>query len=524
MEGGSSLYLGEAEGRAAKDWLMVHGGDWRSRLGLSSSVFEGEDEDVVIKKVKKVKEGHTDIKEVTTNIVKNEVRGSEKSGLAALDVMSKEEANIAAPKSINQLFTNFKKSEEESRKSTRKVEQRGLMKTIGLCSSTSSAEEERTPHKVKRNERESPRKKKLKNGSMEEENQQGKKAAKYEDEENKLSRSKSLESRWDVEKKMSPQKKSRTVFGRFGEDVKEEEIAPFSFNRSPAKSKKILKHPERVSFQKSLIKKPTMFGDNDKTSANEKNSKEKRRIAHVPKEPQASVEALKEKMSEKVFKFSAEDKMEREKSAKKADTKSFKKFFTEKVRSPPPQATGSSVFDHEDDPLVAEITKRQEKEARALARRSRTRGCKTAPMAKMAEYQLDQSQQVEDGETTKKTRREKREEKKKLPDEKTQPKIANFFGKSKKTEVKALTSKCGKLDFSYTPDIDELLKLPERPEDGSKTQDEILDELEVEIARRQLVHEAEMARVDQEIEGERRRREERKARQEKNSFLRTRQT
>ena len=524
MEGGSSLFLEEAEGRAARDWLMVHGGDWRSRLGLPSSVFGGEEEDVVIKKV--AKEVHTTIKEVTTKVVEHEVRGSGKSGLAALDAMSKEEAHMAAPKTINQLFDNFKKTEEEPRRSRRKVEQMGLMKTIGLCSSTSSIEEDMTPKRVKRQESESPRKKKFKSGSAEEEDQKRKKAGKDEDEENKLSRSKSLESQWGVGLKMSPQKKSRIVFGKFSEEDEEEETVAFSFNKSPAKSKSILKQQEKVSVQKSLIKKSKMFSEihesssksNKKsiehTSTNEKN-------VNVSKQSQANV-ALKETIVEKVFKFSAEDKKEKEKRAKKANSNSVKKSFTEKAKTPPPEATGSSVFDHDDDPLIAEITRKQEKEARALARRSRTRGCKTASMAKMAEYQLEQSQQVEDEETSKKTRRKKREEKKKPDDDKAQPKIAGFFNKNKKTGAKASTSKNCELDYSYTPDIDELLRLPERPEDGSKTQDEILDDLEAEIARRQLVHEEEMARVDLEIEGERRKREERRARQEENSLLRTR--
>ena len=33
-------------------------------------------------------------------------------------------------------------------------------------------------------------------------------------------------------------------------------------------------------------------------------------------------------------------------------------------------------------------------------------------------------------------------------------------------------------------DLDELLRLPDSPEDGSKTKDEIIDEMEAEILRR----------------------------------------
>ena len=74
----------------------------------------------------------------------------------------------------------------------------------------------------------------------------------------------------------------------------------------------------------------------------------------------------------------------------------------------------------------------------------------------------------------------------------------------------------------FTPSIDDLLKLPERPDDGSKTTEEILDELDNEIAERHKRHELDRAKVDQQIEEERRKKEERKARFRENAKLRNR--
>ena len=74
----------------------------------------------------------------------------------------------------------------------------------------------------------------------------------------------------------------------------------------------------------------------------------------------------------------------------------------------------------------------------------------------------------------------------------------------------------------FTPNIDDLLRLPERPDDGSKTQEEILDELDVEIAKRHKRHELDRAKVDKQIEEERKKKEERKARCRENAKLRNR--
>ena len=74
----------------------------------------------------------------------------------------------------------------------------------------------------------------------------------------------------------------------------------------------------------------------------------------------------------------------------------------------------------------------------------------------------------------------------------------------------------------FTPSIDDLLKLPERPYDGSKTTKEILDELDIEIAERNKRHELDRAKVNHQIEEDRREKEERRARFRENAKLRNR--
>ena len=74
----------------------------------------------------------------------------------------------------------------------------------------------------------------------------------------------------------------------------------------------------------------------------------------------------------------------------------------------------------------------------------------------------------------------------------------------------------------FTPSIDDLLKLPERPDDGSKTTEEILDELDIEIAERNKRHELDRAKVNHQIEEDRREKEERRARFRENAKLRNR--
>ena len=145
----------------------------------------------------------------------------------------------------------------------------------------------------------------------------------------------------------------------------------------------------------------------------------------------------------------------------------------------------------------------------------------------MAERQMCQSE----GASSRSKRKLSQSKAKK--EDKSQPTIGKFFGASKKKGGKGSREgvqeddddddEVGELDQDYfSPNIDDLLKLPERPDDGSKTQEEILDELDVEIAKRHKRHELDSAKVDKQIEEERRKKEERKARCKANAKLRNR--
>ena len=127
----------------------------------------------------------------------------------------------------------------------------------------------------------------------------------------------------------------------------------------------------------------------------------------------------------------------------------------------------SSVFDVEDAPLVLEIVARKVKETEKLAEFTKTK-----------------------------------------PKDKKRPLMAKNRDLNKSAE--------------YSPSLDELLKPPERPADGGKTRDEVLDDLDKMIAERKKKHEEEMAIIQTSIAAEKRRQEERKERMKQNALLRKR--
>ena len=57
----------------------------------------------------------------------------------------------------------------------------------------------------------------------------------------------------------------------------------------------------------------------------------------------------------------------------------------------------------------------------------------------------------------------------------------------------------------HTPSIEELLKIPDHLEDGGRTMDEVLDQLDIQIEMRKRKHEEEMAKIDSGIFAEKRR-------------------
>jgi hypothetical protein len=192
----------------------------------------------------------------------------------------------------------------------------------------------------------------------------------------------------------------------------------------------------------------------------------------------------------------------------------------------------SCVFDFEDDPYVLEIQARKKGEAQKLAARTKnkTKGRKRVSMVRMAEYSQSLTGGQSSDEYRQKSSSDQSVAKFKIPKLRNttkkkgcspQMKINILLKKdadtSKEKECKELEETC-----DYTPSIDELLKLPDRPEDGGKTMDEALDELDIQIAERKKKHEEEMAMIDMDIAAENQRQEERKERMKNNAKLRDR--
>jgi hypothetical protein len=156
---------------------------------------------------------------------------------------------------------------------------------------------------------------------------------------------------------------------------------------------------------------------------------------------------------------------------------------------------------------------------------------KLKPMVKMAEFsqsltgsqsadECSQESSADESGAKFKIPKLKKSRKKKACD--PSQKINSFFRKDAKTPKEREGNDELVEDRDYTPSIDELLKLPDRPEDGGKTMDEVLDDLDVEIAERKKKHEEEMAKIDTDIAAEKQRQEERRERMKKNAVLRNR--
>ena len=172
----------------------------------------------------------------------------------------------------------------------------------------------------------------------------------------------------------------------------------------------------------------------------------------------------------------------------------------------------SDVFVEEDDPLVIQIIARERKEAEKLAARAKvtTDGRRRESMEKMAQYcqnisKLESSQgsSVQLGPKTPKL--------KKLSNNNSVKKSRILYKKEESSQVSV-----------YNPTIEELLRIPDRPEDGRKTMEEVLDELDVVIAERSRKHEEEMLKVDKEIDEEKSRQEEKTERFIQNGLLKDR--
>ena len=346
--------------------------------------------------------------------------------------------------------------------------------------------------------------------------------------------------------KLSPKKtvgkKPKKIFARGSDESEEEESESFSFQKKAAirTIPKVSKSQPKIhspGVAKKVMKSSSFLDDVEKSdfsSISKGQPKAKKKAVNISSMSPTSP-------GEEKFQFSSQDKKAKELIVEKKKTESRSKTVKKSAKAmrdedSPPVASGSGVFDHEDDPDVKEIVKRQKKEAKDLQKRSKVESkCsrrQSVAMAKMAKYQMSQSQSDEK-DAFKKPLEAKRDDvkssqkvkktKKKEEGDKAQPKIGGFF-KSTKTAKSDISrdDETDSVSDGFSPDIDDLLKLPERPDDGGKTKEEILDELDEDIRKMQKKHDVDMAKVDKEIEGERKKREERKARLRDNALLRNR--
>ena len=172
----------------------------------------------------------------------------------------------------------------------------------------------------------------------------------------------------------------------------------------------------------------------------------------------------------------------------------------------------SSLFDLEDDTFDLQIMSRQKKETENLAARIivKPKGRNIKNMTKMAKF----SQSI----TGQSINLDPPEKPTVKSDDSEQKKINSFF----KSVTKSSDGKSSKEDIEVLPSIDELLQIPDRSHEGGKTMNEVLDDLDIEIAKRKQGHEEEMSRVDTSVAEEKMRQEERSERMKINAMNRDR--
>ena len=112
------------------------------------------------------------------------------------------------------------------------------------------------------------------------------------------------------------------------------------------------------------------------------------------------------------------------------------------------------------------------------------------------------------------------------------------YTKSRKSEAKAVKPRSPRVNQEWDKkefegeedennevlsiDLDDLLKQPDQVEDGTKTLDEVLDDIDRDIKHRQEKHIQEMEILEKDIEAERKRKEEARLKRKRNAELRDR--
>jgi len=187
----------------------------------------------------------------------------------------------------------------------------------------------------------------------------------------------------------------------------------------------------------------------------------------------------------------------------------------------------SDVFKVEDDPFVVALNRREEKRMEKNAKeRERRRGKKhRASMSQMIELST-QSYEDQDSRSSKEDNASRREQnsksKKKSKSKKEESSkglqtLDKFMSKSKKKPVKEERE-----EEEYEPTVDDLLALPTQEGDDGRTMDEILDEVDKEIAEQRERHRKELESIERNTEKQKKLMEERKARYQENSLLKER--
>ena len=163
------------------------------------------------------------------------------------------------------------------------------------------------------------------------------------------------------------------------------------------------------------------------------------------------------------------------------------------------KAPQSEIFNHSDDPDVVEILKKEEEEAKKVTSKEKKRSLIKCDFESPAKRQRENPTQTLIPLLSPHSPPLSLYSPPLSPSLMISPILCNKVSLCEDCEIEEGVT--DDADESI-PDLDELLKLPERPIDGSKTKDEILDEFDKEIAERQRRHEEEMARVDVDIEAE----------------------
>ena len=179
----------------------------------------------------------------------------------------------------------------------------------------------------------------------------------------------------------------------------------------------------------------------------------------------------------------------------------------------------SDIFIVEDDPFVVELKKRKEQkiEKNAKKRERRRRKKHRASMSQMIELS-SQSYEDPDSRSIKEDKASSREKNSKSKKKSRSKKENSLKGLQNPYKFMCKSKKPSK-DEEYEPTVDDLLALPTQEGDDGRCMDEILDEVDREIAEQREKHRKELESIEKNIKKQEKSKQERKARYKENSLL-----